>query len=219
MTTSPTVFIVDDDPSVRKALQRLLTAVGIRVEVFAGAAEMLARAPAGEHGCILLDIKMPKVTGIELQRKLAVAGIDMPVIFLSAYADVRVAVRAMKDGALDVITKPFQEKALLDAVRKAIEVDEARRRSREDYLELMQRFDSLTAREQTVMVLVVTGKRNREIAQIIGTSVKTVKVHRAHATEKMQARSLPDLVRMADRLGLRAGPGDPGTPPGVPKVQ
>jgi FixJ family two-component response regulator len=132
---------------------------------------------------------------------LKTARIEMPVIFLSAHADVPLTVRAMKEGALDVITKPFQEDCLLDAVRRAITLDAARNRARDDYQQLRHRFDMLTPREQTVMALVVTGKLNKEVALLIGTSVKTVKVHRAQVMTKMQASSLPELVRMADRLG------------------
>ncbi len=197
----PTVFVVDDDVSVRKALARLLTSVGFGVETFPGAAELLARSPSQEHGCVLLDIKMPGTTGVELQRMLKTARIEMPVIFLSAHADVPLTVRAMKEGALDVITKPFQEDCLLDAVRRAITLDAARNRARDEYQQLRHRFDMLTPREQTVMALVVTGKLNKEVALLIGTSVKTVKVHRAQVMTKMQASSLPELVRMADRLG------------------
>lgn len=197
----PTVFVVDDDVSVRKALARLLTSVGFGVETFPGAAELLARSPSQEHGCVLLDIKMPGTTGVELQQMLKTARIEMPVIFLSAHADVPLTVRAMKEGALDVITKPFQEDCLLDAVRRAITLDAARNRARDEYQQLRHRFDMLTPREQTVMALVVTGKLNKEVALLIGTSVKTVKVHRAQVMTKMQASSLPELVRMADRLG------------------
>jgi FixJ family two-component response regulator len=197
----PTVFVVDDDVSVRKALARLFTSVGFGVETFPGAAELLVRSPSQEHGCVLLDIKMPGTTGVELQRMLKTARIEMPVIFLSAHADVPLTVRAMKEGALDVITKPFQEDCLLDAVRRAITLDAARNRARDEYQQLRHRFDMLTPREQTVMALVVTGKLNKEVALLIGTSVKTVKVHRAEVMTKMQASSLPELVRMADRLG------------------
>ena len=202
--TPATVFVVDDDASVRKALARLFTSVGLNVETFAGAAELLARAPIDRHGCIVLDIKMPKRTGIELQQDLKAAGIELPVIFLSAHANVHLSVQAMKDGALDIVTKPFQEHTLIDAVRRAIALDEIRRRDHEEYLEIRNRFDLLTPREQTVMMLVVTGKLNKEVAALLGTSVKTIKVHRAHVMTKMRASSLPDLVRMGDRIGLPA---------------
>ena len=195
-----TVFVVDDDASVRTALTRLFISVGVHVEVFAGAAELLARAPRDEHGCVLLDIKMPGVTGIELQQQLKEVGIELPVVFLSAHADVPLTVRAMKGGALDVVTKPFREHTLLDAVHEAFALDARRRQELGDYGELQQRYETLTPREQTVMSLVVAGRRNREVASIIGTSVRTVKVHRGRVMEKMQASSLPDLVRMADDL-------------------
>jgi len=216
MTPSPTIFVVDDDVSVRTALARLFMSLGVCVEVFAGAADLLARAPGDEHGCILLDIKMPGITGIELQGILDAAGIELPVVFLSAHADVPVTVRAMKGGAIDVITKPFREHTLLAAVRQALSRDEARLRERGDCEQLVLRSESLTPREQSVMALVVAGKRNREIAVAIGTSVKTVKVHRGRVMAKMRASSLPHLVRMVDRLQrLRNTPVTSRT---VPKV-
>ena len=196
----PTVFVVDDDASVRTALTRLFISVGVHVEVFAGAADLLARGPRDEHGCVLLDIKMPGVTGIELQQQLKEAGIDLPVVFLSAHADVPLTVRAMRGGALDVVTKPFREHTLLDAVHEAFALDARRHDALSDYEQLQQRYERLTPREQTVMSLVVAGRRNREVASLIGTSVRTVKVHRGRVMEKMQAPSLPDLVRMADTL-------------------
>jgi FixJ family two-component response regulator len=195
----PTVFVVDDDPSVRGALERLLTWAELRVETFAGAADLLARSPAGP-GCILLDIKMPVMSGRELRQKLVAAGITLPVIFLSAHADVRIAVELMKEGALEVLTKPFQISTLLDAVRRAIAVDEVRRRDQGEYEELRRHFESLTPREKTVMTHVVAGLLNKQIAGLIGTSEKTVKVHRARVMAKMHASSLAALVRMADRL-------------------
>jgi FixJ family two-component response regulator len=196
----PTVFVVDDDASVRTALTRLFISVGVHVEVFAGAAELLARAPRDEHGCVLLDIKMPGVTGIDLQQRLKETGIELPVVFLSAHADVPLTVRAMRGGALDVVTKPFREHTLLDAVHEAFALDARRHRELSDYEQLLQRYERLTPREQTVMSLVVAGRRNREVASTIGTSVRTVKVHRGRVMDKMQAASLPDLVRMADSL-------------------
>ncbi len=214
---SPTIFVVDDDASVRRALARLFSSIGLAVELFSGADELLARAPRGEHGCILLDIKMPRTTGLELQRLLKRAGIDLPVIFLSAHADVPLSVRAMKDGALDVITKPFHEHTLLEAVRRAIALDLASQKARGDYRNLLGLFDRLTPREKTVMALVVTGKMNKEVAEVMGTSVKTVKVHRASVMSKMQASTLPDLVRMADQLGHMAE--FRVSMPRVPKVQ
>ena len=202
----PTVFVVDDDASVRTALTRLFISVGMHVEVFGGAAELMARAPRDEHGCVLLDIKMPGVTGIELQQQLKDADIELPVVFLSAHADVPLTVRAMKGGALDVVTKPFREHTLLDAVHEAFALDARQHRNLGDYEELQHRYETLTPREQTVMSFVVAGRRNREVASLIGTSVRTVKVHRGRVMEKMQATSLPHLVRMADRLGARNTP-------------
>ena len=199
---APTVFVVDDDISVRTALARLFTSVGLQVETFSGAAELLARDLGSEHGCILLDIKMPKTSGIELQRQLKSSGVELPVIVLSAHADIPLTVEAMREGALDVITKPFREQTLLDAVDRAMAADEARHHERAESQQLRLRFAMLTPREEMVMNLVVAGKRNREVASIIGVSVKTVKVHRARVMAKMQAASLPELVRMANRLGL-----------------
>jgi FixJ family two-component response regulator len=205
MTPVTTVFVVDDDTSVRRALERLFTAVGLRVETFSAADGLLARAPRDEPGCLLLDIKMPKTTGLELQRQLTEAGILLPVIFLSAHANVPATVRAMKEGAIEVFTKPFDADALLDAVQRAIALDEGRRRDRADYEQLRRRYMTLTPREQTVMAQVVSGMLNKQIAGRIGTSEKTVKVHRARVMTKMNASSLPELVRMADRLGIVSG--------------
>jgi RNA polymerase sigma factor (sigma-70 family) len=206
---APTVFIVDDDTSVRKAISRLVASAGLRAEAFASAADFLARSPRGEHGCILLDVKMPVTTGLELQRQLAENGIEMPVIFVSAHVDVPLTVRAMKDGAFEVLTKPFQDGVLLDAVRQALARDEQRHRDRAEFEELRQRFETLTPKQREVMALVVTGMLNKQVAARLGTSEKTVKVHRAQVVAKMRASSLPDLVRMADRLGLAAGDARP----------
>jgi RNA polymerase sigma factor (sigma-70 family) len=202
-THTATILVVDDDASVRVALSRLLMSVGYRVETFAGAAEFLERAPRTVRGCIVLDVKMPVTNGFELQRQLGAAGIDLPVIFLSAHVDVPVTVSAMKGGAFEVIIKPFDEDHLLDAVRNAVEQDRMRDLQRIENEQLRQLLDAISPRERTVMSLVVTGMRNKEIAAILGISEKTVKVHRAHVMTKMQASSLPDLVRIGDRLGLR----------------
>jgi FixJ family two-component response regulator len=216
MTASePTVFVVDDDASVRRALARLLSSVGLRVESFPGAAAFLERAPQGERGCILLDVRMPTTNGLDLQRELTSRGIDMPVIFVSAHADLPVTVRAMKAGALEVLTKPFEDEALIAAVKHALARDDARHAAFLEQEQLRERFATLTNRERTVMSLVVTGMLNKQVAGLLGTSEKTIKVHRAQVMAKMGAASLPDLVRMADRLGLT-----PDLPSeGVPKVQ
>ena len=201
-TQTATVLVVDDDASVRVALSRLLMSVGYRVETFAGAAEFLEKASRTARGCIVLDVKMPVTNGIELQRQLGGAGIDLPVIFLSAHVDVPLTVNAMKGGALEVIIKPFDEHQLLDAIQNAVEQDRMRYLHRIESVQLRQRLDAMSPRERTVMSLVVTGMLNKQIAALLGISEKTVKVHRAHVMTKMQASSLPELVRIADRLGL-----------------
>jgi FixJ family two-component response regulator len=195
-----TVFIVDDDASIRRALSRLFASVGLRSEAFEGAADFLARAPRDSRGCIVLDIKMPDVTGIDLQRRLIEDGIDLPIIFVTAHADVPLAVRAIKDGAMEMFTKPFDDQALLDAVYKALERDTENYRARLEWSVLRKRYDTLTARQRSVMDLVVLGHPNKQIADTLGTSIKTIKVHRAHVMQRMGADSLAELVRMAVRL-------------------
>ena len=196
----PTVFVVDDDASVRKALARVFASIGLRVELFGSATEFLARAPTGEHGCLVLDIRMPATTGIELQRQLDSAGIALPVIFLSAFTNVPLTVTAMKGGAVDVLTKPLEDYELLDAVQRALAIDKARHAERTEHDQLVKRYETLTPRERTVMKLVVLGHLNKQVAAEMGTSVKTVKVHRARVMAKMHAASLADLVRMAEHL-------------------
>lgn len=202
MSRASTVFVVDDDASVRKALARLFESAHLRAETFGNAAEFLARAPVGELGCLVLDIKMPGASGLDLQEQLQGAGIHLPVIFVSAHTNVPLTVRAMKEGAFEVFVKPFQKDVLLDAVRRAIALEEGRLPERAEYLRLRQRYDTLTPRERTVLSLVVTGMLNKQIAAEIGTSVKTVKVHRGRVMAKMQASSLAELVRIADRIML-----------------
>ena len=211
-TCKATILVVDDDASVRVALSRLLQSVGYAVETFASAVDFLERAPRRGRGCIVLDIRMPVTDGIELQRQLHAAGIDLPVIFLSAHVDVPLTVNAMKGGAVEVITKPFDEDQLLDAIRSAVELDDARERQQVEYQDARQRLNAMSPRERTVMSLVVTGMLNKQIASVLGISEKTVKVHRAHVMTKMQVSSLPELVRIADRLGLV--PDIPVTTPG-----
>jgi FixJ family two-component response regulator len=201
----PTVFIVDDDPSVRTAVRRLLASVGLPSESFATATDFLKRAEAGITGCLVLDVRMPGPSGLDLQRALNTAGQDIPIIFVTAHADVPLTVRAMKAGALEVLTKPFDDQELLDAVYQALEKERVRRHDREELHRLRENFDMLTAREREVMALVVTGMLNKQIAGELGTTEKTIKVHRAQVMHKMQADSLAELVRMADRLGLSSG--------------
>ena len=197
---TPTVFVVDDDPSVRTAVKRLLASVGLQCETFSTAAEFLIRCEHGVSGCLVLDVRMPGASGLDLQRILNQAETDLPVIFVTAHADVPLTVRAMKAGALEVLTKPFDDQALLDAVYQALEQERVRSHDREELHRLRDRFETLTAREREVMGLVVTGLLNKQIAGELGTAEKTIKVHRAQVMHKMEADSLAELVRMADRL-------------------
>jgi FixJ family two-component response regulator len=201
-TFVPTVFVVDDDPSVRTAVQRLLASVGLPCETFANAADFLNRSTKGVSGCLVLDVRMPGASGLDLQRMLNQAEMDLPVIFVTAHADVPLTVRAMKGGALEVLTKPFDDQALLDAVYHALEQERVRSQDRQELHRLRDRFETLTAREREVMVLVASGLLNKQIAAELGTAEKTIKVHRAQVMHKMEAESLAELVRMTDRLGL-----------------
>jgi FixJ family two-component response regulator len=197
-----TVFVVDDDASVRRALARLFASVGMFAETYDGAQDFLERRPTDLRGCMVLDIKMPGMNGLDLQNWLAEHSIELPIIFVTAHADVPIAVRAMKGGAIEVFTKPFDEVALLDAVNRALTKDEERARANRELETLRERYNSLTSRERTVMGMVVTGALNKQIASALGTSLKTIKAHRARVMEKMSADSLATLVRDAVRLGI-----------------
>jgi FixJ family two-component response regulator len=197
-----TVFIVDDDASVRRALARLFASVGLFAETYDGAQDFLQRRPSDLRGCLILDIKMPGMNGLDLQNWLLEQSIELPIIFVTAHADVPIAVRAMKGGAIEVFTKPFDESALLDAVNRALAQDEERFRAHRELDTLRERYNSLTSRERTVMGMVVTGTLNKQIASELGTSLKTIKAHRARVMEKMGADSLATLVRSAVRLGI-----------------
>jgi FixJ family two-component response regulator len=198
----PIAYVVDDDASVRLAIRRLLTSVGTRNEVFASAAEFMRRsvAPPAPYGCLVLDMRMPGPSGLDLQQALMKAQHDLAIIFVTAYADVPITVRAMRDGAIEVLTKPFDDQALLDALRRGFDLAARRFEEREHLAALRGRFDTLTAREREVMRLVATGMLNKQIGAALGTTEKTVKAHRAKVMAKMQARSLADLVRSADCL-------------------
>jgi len=198
------VYVIDDDASIRGALDNLLSSVGLDVRVFPTPQEFLHTDRPDAPGCILLDLRLPGMSGLVVQQELAAAGIALPVIFMSGYADVPTTVRAMKAGAVEFLTKPFNEQELLDAVHAAIERDSARRRDAGHTAELHTRFSTLSPREREVMALVAAGRANKQIAAELGVSEVTVKVHRGQVMRKMVARSVADLVRMADQLGVRA---------------
>jgi len=208
---APVVFVVDDDSSVRDSLRRLITSVGFNVEVFPTAQAFLkARRPDGP-GCLVLDVRLPGLSGLDLQRELADTDAALPIIFLTGHGDIPMSVRAMKAGAIEFLTKPFREQDLLDAIRAAIERDRAMRIDRQERTELRGRYVSLTPRERDVLTRIVAGLLNKQIAGELGTSEATVKEQRAHVMTKMQAGSVAELVRFASRLGIT--PADSGSNP------
>jgi len=196
----PIVFVIDDDASMRRSLESLLRSVGLDVSVFTSAPEFMQSARVDAPGCLVLDVRLPGMSGLAFQQELVKAGIALPVIFVTGHGDVPMSVRAMKAGAVEFLTKPFDDQVLLDAVHAAIERDRARRRDAADIASLKRRYDDLTDRERQVMSHVVAGMVNKRIADELGLSVVTVKVHRGQVMRKMQARSVAELVRMADRL-------------------
>jgi RNA polymerase sigma factor (sigma-70 family) len=200
MTDARVVFVVDDDPSVRSSLKFLLSTVGLQVESFDSADTFLSKKPASVPSCLVLDVRLPGLSGIDIQRELAARNIHIPIIFLTGHGDIPMSVRAMKAGAVEFLTKPVRDQDLLDAVRIALEQDRARREQEKEVTDLQQRFDSLTSREQQVISMLVSGMLNKQIAAQLGTAESTVKVQRSRAMEKMHAQSLVDLARMIEKL-------------------
>jgi len=198
--TESIVFIVDDDPSVRRAIKRLVESVGLQVVHFGSAQEFLRSERPAATSCLVLDVRLPGISGLDFQRELAAANIRIPIIFITAHGDIPMTVRAMKAGAVEFLTKPFRDQDLLDAIYIALERDHTRRQREAEIATLWERFESLSAREREVVVMVVSGRLNKQIAAEIGTTENTVKVHRSRAMEKMQAESLADLVKMVERL-------------------
>jgi len=196
------VFVVDDDSSIREAIESLVKLAGLRVESFGSAQEFLRAERPDLPGCVVLDVELPGLSGLDLQRELATHGIKLPIIFITGYGDIPMSVRAMKAGALEFLTKPFRDQDLLDAIQQALERDRAARRHSREIAELRERFDALTSREREVMSLVVTGWLNKQIGFELGISEITVKIHRGRAMNKMGAQSLAELVRMTERLEL-----------------
>jgi RNA polymerase sigma factor (sigma-70 family) len=199
---NPIVFIVDDDDSVRKSLARLITSVGLKVETFSSANAFLKRDAYDGPACLVLDIRMPGLSGLELQTELAKAERTLSIVFITSHGNITMSVQAIKAGAVDFLEKPFEEQDLLDAVHLAIQKDRATKEKLAELREIQERVESLTPREREVFALVVTGMLNKQIAFEMGISEKTIKVHRARVMQKMQAESFADLVRLAEKLGI-----------------
>jgi FixJ family two-component response regulator len=200
--TDAIVFVVDDDSSIREAIESLVKLAGLRVETFGSAQEFLRSKRADLPGCVVLDVELPGLSGLDLQRELATHGIKLPIIFITGYGDIPMSVRAMKAGALEFLTKPFRDQDLLDAIEQALERDRAARRHAREIAELRERFDVLTSREREVMSLVVAGWLNKQIGFELKISEVTVKIHRGRVMNKMGAESLAELVRMTERLEI-----------------
>lgn len=209
LSDRPTVFVVDDDAMVRSAIQGMLKSVGLHSETFSTPRDFLNRKVDGPS-CLVLDVRLPGISGLDLQRELAEAGIQIPIIFITGHGDVPMSVKAMKSGAVEFLTKPFRNQDLLDAIHQALDRDRLARQQQSELDELRKRYESLTPREREVMALVVSGKMNKEIAYQLGTSQVTVKIQRRHVMRKMKADSVAELVGIATKLGMGPAKGNSG---------